>query len=86
MSDLQLVPGRVVYEYAVQGDAVFKHNDKEYVAEDVYFEADYFYPAHVSCQIITTCNKSITFQGNSHGSWPRVAQRLFDHHQKMRKQ
>lgn len=86
MSDYQLTPGRVVYEYTVDGHASFKHDDEHYVAEDVYFEADPHYPEYVACQIVTTCNKAFTFNGNSHGNWPRIAQRLYDQHQKLRKQ
>lgn len=85
MSDPTLIPGRVVYEYAVEGGSLFKHDDKEYVAADAYVEADAHYPNHVAVQIVTTDNHTFTYQGNSHGNMPLIARRLFERHQKMRK-
>ena len=83
MPDFQLIPGRHVQEYDFTGHILFRHEDEEHVAEDIYVESDPHFPAHFAVQIVTTANKVFTFQANSHGTLPPVAKRIIDHHRAM---
>lgn len=85
MPDFNLIPGRTVQEYEIQGDILFRHHDEDHVAADLYVESDYHYPNQYAIQIVTTTNKTFIFDANASGTWPPVAQRLFERHQKMRK-
>ena len=83
MPDFKLIPGRHVQEYYFTGDLHFRHEDEDHVAADVYIESDPHFPQHFAVQIITTDNKTITFDANSHGNWPPVAQRIYEQHRSM---
>lgn len=83
MSDFQLIPGRNVQEYDFTGELHFRHDDESHEAADIYIESDPQFPQHFAVQIITTKNKTITFDANSHGTWPPVAQRIYEQHRRV---
>lgn len=83
MSDFQLIPGRNVQEYQLDGDLLFRYDDEDHIAADVYVESDFHFPAHFSIQVVTTKNKTFVFDANSHGTWPLIAKRLHERHQAM---
>lgn len=76
----ELIPGRIVYSYQVSGPCFFAYDGAQVEAVEFYVESDFHYPEQFACQIITTCQKSIIYEGENHGTWPVVARRLYRMH------